>query len=56
MSDALRYKRHADAVALKIMYLQDKLYEDCYNNELRQELEELEDDYQYLRNRYEQCL
>lgn len=56
MSDASRYKRHADILAIKIMRLQDKLYEDCHNDDLRQEIEELEDDYQYLRSRYEQCL
>ena len=52
--DALTYKRHADEVAIQIMQLQDKLYYDCDNIELQQDIEDLEADYQYLRNKYEQ--
>ena len=54
MNKALKYKRLADKVAIDIMHMQDALYEDCNNNELRQDIEDLELDYQYLRNLYEQ--
>ena len=53
MTKAQKYKNLADKVAVKIMHLKDALYEDCNNNALRQEIEDLEEDYQYLRNRYE---
>lgn len=53
MTEAQRYKRLADEVAVKIMHLQDRLYEDCHNEELRQDIEDLQEDYQYLRNQYE---
>lgn len=54
MSKAEKYKILADEVATKIMHMQDALYEDCNNDELRQDIEDLESDYQYLRNLYEQ--
>lgn len=54
MPNAEKYKILADEIAVKIMRMQDALYEDCGNNELRQDIADLELDYQYLRNLYEQ--
>lgn len=53
MTKAQRYKHLADRVAVEIMHLQDALYEDCHNDALRQDIKELEEDYQYLRSKYE---
>lgn len=54
MSKAEKYKILADNLAVRIMHMQDALYEDCGNDELRQDIADLESDYQYLRNLYEQ--
>lgn len=54
MPNAEKYKILADEIAVKIMHMQDALYKDCDNNELRQDIEDFEEDYQYLRNLYEQ--
>ena len=53
MTKTQQYKHLADKVAVEIMYLQDALYVDCHNDELRQDIADLEEDYQYLRNQYE---
>lgn len=50
------YKRVADELAVIIMHLQNALYADVGNTELREAIDNLEEDYQYLRSRYEETL
>lgn len=44
--EQLKQKRRE--LAILCMKLQDALYEDCYNEELRADLNDAEDEYQYV--------